>query len=313
MKNMLLRHVRHMKKNHVNFQVTRCGLFINKHYPFLHATPDFLTSCDCCGLGFGEVKCPICILDCDFDKYIQKKSSCLEKVKRTFKLKRTHTYYFQVQQQLLTLPERKFNDFVVCAIDSGKNAHLVIERIYPDLEHSKRDLPKLQDFGRICILPEILGRWFTRRCDVPRSVPDEQGICFCKGQNSNHVVSCSNVECPHGKFHISCLSLREVPTLKTWYCSHCCRLPQFKPSKKSTKGKQASAVTQAAMLCSTICICKTQATETDRLLECHSTGCGHGHFFHLGCLGLKRMPNNSKTTWQREAYRKKNKTQREFC
>ena len=173
MKNMLLRHVRHMKKNHVNFQVTRCGLFINKHYPFLHATPDFLTSCDCCGLGFGEVKCPICILDCDFDKYIQKKSSCLEKVKRTFKLKRTHTYYFQVQQQLLTLPERKFNDFVVCAIDSGKNAHLVIERIYPDLEHSKRDLPKLQDFGRICILPEILGRWFTRRCDVPRSVPDE--------------------------------------------------------------------------------------------------------------------------------------------
>ena len=96
-------------------------------------------------------------------------------------------------------------------------------------------------------------------------------------------------------------ALTESSTLKTWYCSHCCRLPQFKPSKKSTKGKPASAVTQAAMLCSTICICKTQATETDRLLECHSTGCGNGHFIHLGCLGLKRMPNNSKTTWQCEA------------
>lgn len=51
-----------------------------------------------------------------------------------------------MQQQLFTLPERKFNDFVVCAIDSGKNAHLVTERIYPDLEHSKRVLPKLQEF-----------------------------------------------------------------------------------------------------------------------------------------------------------------------
>ena len=151
------------------------------------------------------------------------------------KSQRTHNYYFQVQQQLFTLPERKFNDFVVCAIDSGKNAHLVIERIYPDLEHSKRVLPKLQEFWRICTLPEILGRWFTRRCDVPSSVPDDQGICFCRGQSSNHVVSCSNVECPYGKFHIACLSLREVPTLKTWYFPHCCRLPQLKQSKKSTK------------------------------------------------------------------------------
>jgi len=47
-----------MKCTHVNFQLTRCGLFINEQYPYLHATPDFLTSCDCCGFGCGEVKCP---------------------------------------------------------------------------------------------------------------------------------------------------------------------------------------------------------------------------------------------------------------
>ena len=81
-----------MKKSHVNFQVTRCGLFINKHYPFLHAKRDFLTSWDCCGLGCGEVKSPICISDGDFDKYVQKKSSCLEKVNGTFMLKRKHNY-----------------------------------------------------------------------------------------------------------------------------------------------------------------------------------------------------------------------------
>ena len=65
-----------MQKSHVNFQLTRCGLFINEQHPFIHATPDFLTSCDCCGLGCGEVKCLICIgEDCDFDKYVTKKKT----------------------------------------------------------------------------------------------------------------------------------------------------------------------------------------------------------------------------------------------
>ena len=298
----------HMKKSHVNFQVSRCGLFINKQYPFLHATPDFLTSCDCCGLGCGEIKCPICIPDGDFDKYVQKKSSCLEKVNGTFMLKRKHNYYFQVQQQLFTLAERKFNDFVVCAIDSDKNAHLVNERIYPDPEHSNTVLPALEAFWRICILPEILARWFTRRCDVLTSVPKDNRICFCRGQNSENVVSCSNAECPYRKFHITCLSLSEVPTLKSWYCPHCCRLLQFKQTRRSMKGKQPSAVNQAAMMCSSICICNTKATPTDRLLECHGTACENGNFFHLSCLGLKRMPNNSKTTWQCEDCRPKPKS-----
>ena len=200
---------------------------------------------------------------------------------------------------------------VVCAIDSGKNVHLVIERIYPDLEHSKRVLPKLQEFWKICILQEILGRWFTRRCDVPTSVPDDQGICFWIGQNSNHVVSCSNVECPFGKFHVSCLSLREVPTLKTWYCPHCSRLPQFKPSKKSTKGKQASAVTYAAMLCSTICICKTQATATDRLLECHSTDCRNGHFFSFGLFGAEKNAKQFENNMAVRGLQKRTKTHSE--
>ena len=96
-----------MERTHVNFKLTRCGLFINEQHPFLHATPDFLTSCDCCGLGCGEVKCPICIgEDCDFDKYVMEKSSCLEKVNDKFQLKRKHHYYCQVQQQLFTVKDK---------------------------------------------------------------------------------------------------------------------------------------------------------------------------------------------------------------
>ena len=153
--------------------------------------------------------------------------------------------------------------------------HLVIERIYPDLEHSNTVLPKLEEFWRICILPEILGKWFIGRCDMHASVCNDNGICFCRGPISEPVVSCSNVECPYEKFQIACLSLSKLPTLKSWYCPHCCRLSQFKKSRRSTKDKQPAALNQAAMFCSSICICNTKATPSDRLVE-SGTACENG-------------------------------------
>ena len=137
-----------MKKSHTNVQVKKCGLFINQEYPFLHATPDFLTSCDCCGLGCGEVKCPLCIQGANFEDYAALRNSCLVSADGGgFKLKRSHNYYFQVQQQLFTLKERKHNDFIVYAIDNKGNAHFVMERILPDVQHWDRVLPKLEAFG----------------------------------------------------------------------------------------------------------------------------------------------------------------------
>jgi len=59
-----------MKKTHTNFKVIKCGLFINEENPWMHATPDFLCSCDCCGEGCGEIKCPLCLENCDFDSYV---------------------------------------------------------------------------------------------------------------------------------------------------------------------------------------------------------------------------------------------------
>lgn len=47
----LARYELEMKKGHVNFSVTRNGLYINSSYPHLGATPDRITKCDCCGEG----------------------------------------------------------------------------------------------------------------------------------------------------------------------------------------------------------------------------------------------------------------------
>ena len=99
-----------MSENHKDFKVTKCGGFIDQTLPWLHA--DFLCTCSCCGDGCGEVKCPYSIQNWDFESYLLKKSSCLEKVDSMFKLKRNHDYFYQVQQQL-SITGSKYCDFVV--------------------------------------------------------------------------------------------------------------------------------------------------------------------------------------------------------
>ena len=44
-----------MKQKHVNYKAIQCGMYIYKHSPFIHATPEFLSSCDCCGMDFGKI------------------------------------------------------------------------------------------------------------------------------------------------------------------------------------------------------------------------------------------------------------------
>ena len=125
-----------------------------------------ICSCDFCGLGLGEVKCPYCIEGKDFDSYDQKQSSCLEKIGSEFVLKRSHSYYSQVQQQLHNISDRVYCDFIVCAIIENEFVQLVQERITPDHNHWEEQLPKLSLFWRICIIPEIMGRWYTRKLVV---------------------------------------------------------------------------------------------------------------------------------------------------
>ena len=138
-------------------------------------------------------------------------------------------------------------------------------------------------------------------------MPEDGGICFCRAQPDKSIITYSNSECPHKDFHISCLGLESVTLPKKWYCPHCSRLPQFKRKRGKSHAQhknQQNAFNKKALLCDKVCVCEVKATSNDRLLECHSQRCRNGKFFHLGCLRLKRMPNNSKTTWQCPACRK---------
>lgn len=221
-----------MKKAHENFVVTKCGTIINQEFPFLHATPDFLCECDCCGRGCGKVKCPYCIEGLDFDSYVQRKSSCLEKKGSEFTLKRDHDYYYQVQQQLHTTG-RGYADFVVFATEEN-SCRFVQERLLPDSTHWETQIPKLEKFWRICILPEILGRWYTRKMDLKSQLtPDESlksGECYCRQSTSEGTITCANPECKVSKFHPSCLCIDAVKVpKKTGYALTVESYPSLKP------------------------------------------------------------------------------------
>ena len=77
---------------------------------------------------------------------------------------------------------------------------------------------KLSLFWRTCILPEMLGRWYTRKMDLKEELgPDPNGgDCYCRKTCDEPTATCSNPDCPISRFHLACLCLQSVS--KTWLC-----------------------------------------------------------------------------------------------
>ena len=51
------------EKQHSKLQMVEPGLFISMERPYIGASPDAIVSCECCGKGVVEVKCPFCFKD----------------------------------------------------------------------------------------------------------------------------------------------------------------------------------------------------------------------------------------------------------
>ena len=121
-------------------------------------------------------------------------------------------------------------------------------------------LPKLTNFWKICILPDVLGKWYTRNQfmanSLPRELPERDCVCYCRKSTDKKCVDCCNPNCPIVSFHLSCLKIESVP--KTWYYPHCRILPQYKRSKKATKISSHAPYPVMSLDC--ICICQSNGT-----------------------------------------------------
>ena len=47
-----------LSKEHKNFKLIDCGLFLDKDLPYVGASPDRIISCDFCPQAVLEIKCP---------------------------------------------------------------------------------------------------------------------------------------------------------------------------------------------------------------------------------------------------------------
>ena len=90
---------------------------------------------------------------------MSKKSPSTNRVKEVddgVHLSRSHQYYYQVQSQLHILGVQ-FTDFVMWT-EKG----MYIERIMPDNDMWVKTLNEASLFFKRCILPELVGKYYTR-------------------------------------------------------------------------------------------------------------------------------------------------------
>ena len=214
------------REKHVDFDVKDCGLVINPKWPFIGASPDGVVSCQCCGKGSLEIKCPYCHRGESIeDAASHDKNFCLKNTVNGLALDQSHAYYYQVQTQLFVM-NVEYCDFCVCTFTDNLSDGLHIERISKDFEFWNDCTKKAETFFLTSILPELLGKWYTRPYEpVNKAESDEsltssskadstETFCYCKGIEEGEMIACDNAECAVEWFHTRCLRINSVPQRK---------------------------------------------------------------------------------------------------
>ena len=230
---------------HTNFTCKESGFTINPNMPYMGASPDSVVSCDCCGIGVVEVKCPYCLRK----SVLSDKADSLVVIGGKLQLSKKHAHYYQVQTQLFVC-DRKYADYVVWT-----ECDVHIERIERDEQLWNHVEPRAKAFFVQAILPELVGKLFSKPqpskvhatqdnamsalysvSDDGREVPIVICRCRCPYDANERVVCCSNENCEFRWFHLKCLKLKRMPSCKlSWYCPDCKKLPAIKQKKLSKK------------------------------------------------------------------------------
>ena len=144
-------------KTHDNFFVIKLGLILYPSFPFFGATPDGIVNCSCHGPGVLEIKCPFRCNEVSFKEAAIQGSFCLEEDGDSLQLKEDHAYYYQVWLQM-KICQVEYADFVV-----WKEDDLFVQRIPMEKKFIDNAMERAAPFVKLAILPELVGKWFTRQ------------------------------------------------------------------------------------------------------------------------------------------------------
>lgn len=202
-----------MSLKHTNFSCRLSGFLVDDQKPFLGASADGITSCDCHGTMAVEIKCPYKHKDrTPFEAARIDTSFCLNKGGN---LKSTHKYYSQLQLQM-HVNRVTFGDFVVY---TEKELH-VNEMIPYDKQFTQAGIQKSELFFRSHILPEILtGRLESEEGKGHESNEDNERelFCLCNEPEYGKMIVCDNDDCEIVWFHYKCVNVRRKPSGE-WFC-----------------------------------------------------------------------------------------------
>ena len=226
--------------------------------PYLAASPDGIATCKCLDCDYNnativlEVKCPYTYKDGLPTVESLPSSFFLTRSDDEWELKTDHAYYYQIQLQLYIY--QKFSQKEVkCDFLVWTSKQINVQRILLNESFIDEKLQDLEHFFVNAILPEIVGKWYSRKPiasnenlveELPETstssstsnqdTEDEDytiSWCFCNKPSYGDMILCDNTKCTIKWFHFDCLSIRSPPKGK-WYCPSCCKLPKYRRKKQ---------------------------------------------------------------------------------
>lgn len=102
-------------------------------------------------------------------------------------------------------------------------------------------MQKATEFVKYGVLPELLGKWYTRNtavgaqetinstCRTEDPPQTDTRFCYCKEEKDDNLIGCDGNSCSIEWFHMKCLRIKRVPK-GNWYCPDCRK-------KKTSKNK----------------------------------------------------------------------------
>lgn len=153
-----------MRQIHTNFIIKLSGLVINNDYPFCGASPDAITTCDCCGTGTVEIKCPWLLRNGAFNAYLKRREcpfveTILDNGLLDYEFKEDHEYYYQVQM-LIFVTNSDFCDFVVW---QPPPSAAIVKRVFKNEPFWQEKYAKASDIFQKVLLPELLGNYYSKK------------------------------------------------------------------------------------------------------------------------------------------------------
>ena len=205
-----MEYLQYQRNRHKNFRISSSGFVVSPALPYLGASPDGISFCDCCGSRLLEIKCPFKyrFVMPTSSKAISDKQYCLQSTGDSVFLSRKHRYYTQVQGQLLVTGYQQC-DFV-CWTTEG----IFVQSIEKDNTYIAAMVQKLRLFFSKYLLPELLTQNFKKELETSAK------YCYCKRGEEGKMIACDNSACTVVWFHFPCVGIKCAPKGK-WYCKDC--------------------------------------------------------------------------------------------